>query len=57
MKATKIKIFNHGDKVKILKTKQTGTIFIRNGRWVIINLDNGEKWKGETDQIKHFETL
>lgn len=49
----KTNVYKAGDRVEILKAGDKGTMWIINGRWVNVKLDNGETYKGETDEIKH----
>lgn len=46
-------VYKDGDRVEILNTNELGTVWITNGRWLIVQLDSGKRWKGETDQIRH----
>lgn len=46
-------IYKNGDNVIIINTNQLGKVWVINGRWVIVKLNSGEIWKGETDEIMH----
>lgn len=49
-------IYAHDDRVEILSTRKQGTVWLTNGRFITVRMDDGTTWKGQTDEIRYIES-